>query len=595
MPEFDLIIRGGLIVDGSGGEPFEGDVGITGSTITGLGRLTGSAKRSIEAGGRIVTPGFVDIHTHYDGQATWESSLEPSSGHGVTTVVMGNCGVGFAPCRKEDRDRLVRVMEGVEDVPEIVMTEGIPWEWETYGEFLDFVGGRRFDIDCASYLPHAAVRVYVMGDRATAGEEGTGDDLERMAALVEEAVGAGAIGVSTSRNLFHRDSTGELAPHVKAGRAELHALAKGLRAAGHGVFQMVPSIDGQVGDGDGPSEVLRSGVALVRELAEISGRPVHFTLTDNKNAPEEHVEILELVEQITDDDLPVHAQVLPRPFGVLAGLDLSVHPFRCHPSYQPLSDLPLAEKVRALRSPEMRARLLSEEPDERFGHQVQLMLAFRALDSYRLGDPPRYDLDSSTSLAHEAARRGLSTWELALDWLLEQDGKQVLLVPMGGHSKPNLAAVSEMLAHRDTLIGLGDGGAHYGLLCDSSFPTTTLAYWARDREGSDRLQVQDAVRYLSRRNAEAIGLTDRGLLAPGMKADLNVINFDELRLLPPSVRFDLPGGGRRVVQFAHGFDATVVSGEVIREHDRSTGARPGRLVRRGVDVRRRHAPPTISA
>jgi N-acyl-D-amino-acid deacylase len=582
VPEFDLIIRGGLIVDGSGGDPFQGDVGITGSAITGVGRLTGTAKRSIEADGRIVTPGFIDIHTHYDGQATWEDTLEPSSGHGVTTVVMGNCGVGFAPCRKEDRDRLVQVMEGVEDIPEIVMSEGIPWEWETYGQFLDFVGARTFDIDCASYLPHAAVRVYVMGDRASAGEEGTGEDLERMAALVEEAVGVGAIGVSTSQNLFHRDSTGKLAPHVKAGRAELHALAKGLRAAGGGVFQMVPNALSQVhGDSDGPSDVLASGVALVRELAEISGRPVHFTLTDNKNVPREHLEILELVEKITADGLTVYPQILPRPFGVLAGLDISIHPFRYHPSYQPLNDLPLAEKVSALRSPEMRARLLAEEPDERFGREMQLMLAFRALDSYRLGDPPRYDLDPSTSLAHEAARRGLSTWELALDWLLERDGKQLLLVPMGNHSKPNLAAVSEMLIHPNTLIGLGDGGAHYGLLCDSSFPTTTLAYWARDREGPDRLQIQDAVRYLSRRNAEAIGLTDRGLLAPGMKADLNVINFDELRLLPPSVRFDLPGGGRRVVQFAAGFDATVASGEVIREHDHATGARPGRLVRGG--------------
>jgi N-acyl-D-amino-acid deacylase len=308
---------------------------------------------------------------------------------------------------------------------------------------------------------------------------------------------------------------------------------------------------------------------------------VHFSLTDNKDAPQEHVEILNLVQRMTDDGLAVHPQVLPRPFGVLAGLDLSVHPFRYHPSYQPLRDLPLAEKARALRSPEMRVRLLSEKPDKRFGHSGQLMLASRALDSYRLGDPPRYDLHASASLAQEAARRGLPALELALDWLLERDGKQVLLVPMGGHSKPDLAAVSEMLAHRDTLIGLGDGGAHYGLLCDSSFPTTTLAYWARDRQGPGRLQVQDAVRYLSRRNAEAIGLTDRGLLAPGMKADLNVINFDELRLLPPSVRFDLPGGGRRVVQSAHGFDATVVSGEVTREHDQPTGARPGRLVRGG--------------
>jgi N-acyl-D-amino-acid deacylase len=403
-----------------------------------------------------------------------------------------------------------------------------------------------------------------------------------MTALVEEAVRAGALGVSTSRNLFHRDSAGALAPHVKSGRAELHALATGLRAAGRGVLQIVPNLlDQTQRSGDGPSEVLRSGVALLRELAEVSGRPVHFSLTDNKKALDEHLEILKLVQAMTDDGLDVHAQMLPRPFGVLAGLDLSVHPFRYHPSYQPLSDLPLAEKVRALRSPEMRARLLSETPDERFGKAMQLMLVSRALDSYRLGDPPRYDLDPSASLVHQAASKGVSAWELALDWLLERDGEQVLLVPMGNHSKPNLAAVSEMLADPNTLIGLGDGGAHYGLLCDSSFPTTTLAYWARDRPGPDRLKVQDAVRYLSRRNAEAIGLTDRGLLAPGMKADLNVINFDELQLLPPTVRFNLPGGGRRVVQYAHGFDTTVVSGEVIREHDQSTGARPGRLVRGG--------------
>ena len=585
-PPFDMVIKNGLIVDGSGGSPFRGDVAIRAGKIEAVGDVRGESREVIDATNHIVTPGFVDIHTHYDGQVTWESTLKPSTSHGVTTVVMGNCGVGFAPCRPTQRDMLVKVMEGVEDIPEIVLTAGIPWKWESFAEYLDFLSARQYDVDCAAYVPHAAIRVYVMGERAAAGQLPTQQDLSQMTELVAAAVRAGAVGVATSRTLMHCDSTGAPAPHVKSERDELLALARGLRLGGGGTFQVVPRVidlmlKGAIAEPDDPAVAafIRQEVALLQDIAETSGGPVSYSLTDVREAPGLHMAMLRQTEALNDRGLDVRAQVFPRPIGLLVGLELTLHPFKHHPSYVKIAHLPLATRVERLRDPSFRRQLLSEQPDPSVASPVQLMLARRCLNAYQMGDHPNYNLDTQPSVTHEAARRQISTSEVALEWLLENDGHAILFAPAANFTGPNLDSVLEMLEHRDTLIGLGDGGAHCGALCDASYPTTVLSYWVRDRVGS-RLQLAQAVAYLSRRNALAIGLKDRGLIAPGMKADLNVIQFDKLNVLPPEVAYDLPAQGRRVLQRAEGYAATLINGIITRRNDQPTGATPGRLVRR---------------
>lgn len=583
---FDIVIRGGTVVDGSGGESFVADVGVANGIITAVGRIAGCGAAEIDARGRIVTPGFVDVHTHYDGQVTWENTLKPSTDHGVTTVIMGNCGVGFAPCRAAERKLLERVMEGVEDVPEIVMTEGLPWTWETFPEYLGFVGGRHFDCDVAAYLPHGAVRVYVMGERALGDASATPEDLERMTALVSEAVRAGAVGVATSRTLVHRDSTGRLAPHVQSGRDELLALAKGLRQADRGVFQLIPRLVDELlknyaaGNADADrADVIDREVDLLREIAEVSGRPVTFSLLDLPEAPQLYAEVLKRLDALNARGLDIKAQVYPRAQGYLVGLELSRHPFKFHPSYRAIMDLPLAEKARAMCEPELRRRLLSERPDPDQADAVELMLVTKSLNAYDIGEVPSYDLKTLPSLQGEAAARGVSPWEVALDWLVKRDGKHLFMAAVVNLGGEDLEAVHTMINDDNTLIGLGDGGAHYGFVCDAGYPTTLLAYWARDRKEADRLSLAKAVHLLSRRNAIAMGLPDRGLIAAGMKADINVIDFDRLDFAPFEVAYDLPGGGRRVLQGAQGYDATLVSGVITHRHDRPTGATPGRLVK----------------
>lgn len=583
---FDVIIRGGTVVDGSGSEPFPADVAVTRAVIAAVGEIVGEAKEEIDARGKIVTPGFVDVHTHYDGQVTWENTLKPSTDHGVTTVIMGNCGVGFAPCRPNERHILEKVMEGVEDIPEIVMTEGLPWAWETFPDYLDFVGSRKFDSDVAAYLPHGAVRVYVMGERALGDEPPTQEDLDRMTALVAEGVRAGAVGVATSRTLVHRDSTGRLAPHVQSGREELLALAKGLRQAGKGIFQLVPRMVDELlkdytkgGANAGSVDVIGREIDILREIAEVSGRPVTFTLLDLPEAPGLHVEVLKRLESLNKRGLKITAQVFPRPVGYLVGLDLSRHPFKFHPSYRPIMDLPLADRVEALRDPAMRKRLLAEQPDPNHANPVELMLISHSLNSYDIGELPNYDLKSRPSLKAEAAQRGVSQWEVALDWLLKRDGKNIFMAPVLNMSGDSLEAVHDMITDDNSLIGLGDGGAHYGFVCDAGYPTTLLAYWARDRKAPDRLPLAKAINLLSRRNALAMGLTDRGLIKVGMKADINVIDFDKLEFGPFEVSYDLPAAGRRVLQRAQGYEATLVSGIITHRNDRPTGATPGRLVK----------------
>jgi N-acyl-D-amino-acid deacylase len=565
---FDLVIRKGRIVDGSGGEPFIGDVAIRGGVIAQVGQVVGAGKVEIDAGGCIVTPGFVDIHTHYDGQITWENRLSPSSGHGVTTVVMGNCGVGFAPARADQRELLIKMMEGVEDIPEVVMAEGVPWNWETFPEYLDAIGQRHADIDFAAQLPHNPLRVYVMGERGAASEPPTADDLAQMRALTAEAIRAGALGVTTTRNLAHRFRDGRSVPSVLTEDDESLALAAGLRDAGAGVLEILADTR--------PSGAEQ--VDLLRRLAETSGRPISFTLTQHSHDPATWYEVLEGLEAANRDGLTIKAQGMPRPVGILLGLDLTLNPFAFHPSFRPLEKLPLAEKVRAMRDPDLRRRLLaevSEDPNAFFKSLVD------DLDwLYPLGDPPNYHPEKEDSIAARSQRAGLDPREVIYDALLEDEGRAVLYRPSANREGERFETVgSIILKHPDALLGLGDGGAHYGMICDAGLPTYFLLHWVGHDDPDKRVPLPRAIKMLASDTAQAVGLGDRGRIAAGMKADLNVIDMARLHLHAPRPVRDLPAGGRRLTQHADGYVATIVSGEVTYREGVATGALPGRLVR----------------
>lgn len=568
-PSFDIVIRGGLVIDGSGGDPYQADVAIREGRIAEIGTIEGPGAQEIDASGRIVTPGFIDIHTHYDGQVTWEETLAPSSNHGVTTVVMGNCGVGFAPCKAENRDLLVRVMEGVEDIPEVVMAEGLPWNWESFPDYLDALENRQADIDFAAQIPHAPIRIHVMGQRGADREPPTDADLSEMTRLVAEGVRAGAFGVTTSRSLAHRTADGDLAPTVTSEELELRALAAGLREAGSGVFQLIPGAQ----EGKDPAEEM----AMLRRLVALSGRPLSFSLLNTVQYPENMRATLDLLAEATSEGVPIRAQVFPRAVGILFGLDLSFHPFRFHPSYREIEDLPLSRRVAAMRDPGLRKRLLEERAEH--SNPTFIYLAEQTAALFPLGDPPDYEPLPEKSIGTRAAALGISPQELVYDLLLEQDGHATLMLPAANYVDGSLEPVRTMLEHPDTLVALGDGGAHYGMICDSSYPTSLLAYWTRDRTRGPRLPLPWAVKALSHANAAALGLDDRGRIATGLKADINVIDYEGLRLHAPQAVHDLPAGGRRLVQRADGFDATIVSGVITRRHGERTGAAPGRLVR----------------
>lgn len=563
--QFDLVVRGGTIADGRGGEPFDGDVAISDGRIAAVGRVAGRGREELDARGLLVTPGFVDIHTHYDGQVTWDQSLLPSANHGVTTVVMGNCGVGFAPCRPDDRELLMTLMEGIEDIPLPAMAAGIPWRWESFPEFLEFLETRRCDVDFAAYVPHGAVRVYAMGRRGAEREPATAGDIDLMVGVVQEAVEAGALGFSTSRTMNHRTMAGALAPSVTAGEDELSAIGAGLGALGRGILQFVDDFP-VVTDDASPT------FAMWRRIAETSQRPVSFTLSQQRAAPERHRVLLKLVEQANDDGLTIRPQVSSRAIGSLYSLELSGHPFVRCPTYVAIAKLPLAERVAAMKHPEMRARIIAEAPDHPMGRGrvIGEMFAF--------GDPPDYAPPAENRLDARAERSGTSVLELAYDVLLEADGHAMLYFPAANYAQGNLDAVLELLCHRDTIVGLGDGGAHVARTCDASIPTHVLAYWTRDR-GGDRLPLGGAVRLITYDTAQALGLGDRGLLAPGMVGDLNLIDYDRLGLRAPVVRHDLPAGQPRLVQPAAGYVATVKSGTVTYRDGTPTGAFPGRLIR----------------
>jgi N-acyl-D-aspartate/D-glutamate deacylase len=561
----DLVIRGGTIADGSGGELFDADIAIKDGRISDVGKVASKGRDEIDARGKLVAPGFVDSHTHYDGQVTWSHDITPSSQNGVTTAVMGNCGVGFAPCRPDDRQRLIELMAGVEDIPEPVLGAGIPWEWESFPDYMDWLAKRDFDIDIGAQLPHAALRVYVMGERGARRDPSTPDDNAKMAKLAGEAVRAGALGFSTSRTLLHRTSTGDFTPTLKAGEDELTAIAAGMLAQGPGVLECVLDLATRNED-----------LPMILRVAEKTGCPIAIPIGQPDEAPQRWREVLDELNAAAARGLSITAQVAARPIGLLLGLELSRNPFQTHPIYRAIAHLPLPERLARLHQPEVRSAILTES-----ARATDDPLFFRPdYDKvYLLGDPPDYEQPPENALGAQAKRLGKRPAEIAYDAMLSDNGRGMLYVPFQNYADGNLDAVREMLCDPCAVPGLSDGGAHCGIICDASFPTYLLTHWTRDRKRGEKLSIPFVVAMQSRKTALAVGLADRGLIARGYKADINVIDYDRLHLHPPKVHYDLPHGGRRLLQQVEGYDATIVSGVLTQRNGTPTGARPGRLVR----------------
>ena len=567
MADFDLIIRGGTVADGTGEGTREADIAVKDGRIAAVGTVPGKGAEEIDAKGLLVTPGFVDIHTHYDGQAVWDSHLQPSSWHGVTTAVMGNCGVGFAPVRPHDRDRLIELMEGVEDIPGVALHEGLSWAWESFGQYLDALEARPRDMDLGAQLPHGALRVFVMGERAARLEEATPEEVAQMRVLTTEAMRAGALGFSTSRTLNHRTVKGDPTPSLRASEAELLGITLGMKDAGSGVIEFIS-------DFNTPSP--ESEFEMIDRLLSASGRPFSVSLAQAHRRPEGWRRLLGLVEGLANKGHAAKAQVAPRPIGVLQGLQASRIPFSMCASYKAIAKRSVAERVAIMRDPTFRAKLLEESHEP-----LRSDMAARLTDYDRmfpLGDPPDYEPAQETSLGAQARREGRDPREVIYDYLVANEGRNFIFSPFANFAHYNLDCCREMMQSPHTLIGLGDGGAHVGIISDGSFPTTLLAHWGRDR-ARDRLDVAWLVKRQTQDNARAVGLNDRGVIAAGYKADLNVIDFDKLGVEAPVMKWDLPAGGKRLLQKARGYRATIVSGAVTYRDGEATGALPGKLVR----------------
>ena len=565
MRDHQLIIRGGTVIDGTGAPARTADVAIDDGVITEVGQLDGDAERTIDAAGLIVTPGFVDIHCHYDGQASWGERMIPSSWHGVTTVVVGNCGVGFAPVHPSDHDRLIELMEGVEDIPGAVLDEGLAWNWQSFPDFMDSLADRPFDVDVAVQIPHGALRLHVMGERGARREVATSDDIDAMAQLASEAIEAGALGFTTSRTLNHRTSKGDYTPTLTAEAEELVGIARAIGETGKGVLQGVSDF------ADVDAEF-----AIFREMGEASGRPVSFSLVQVRG--DVYRRQLELLAQANAEGVVMTAQVAPRPVGLMLGLECTLHPLLTNRVYREINALPLAERVAIMADPEFKARVMAAEAAQRDESPTggNVLSAFQRM--FELGDPPDYEPDPESSIEARARREGRSAVDLAYDLLVRDGGHSFLYLPFLNYADGNLDAVGEMLAHPNTVVGLGDGGAHLGTICDASFPTTLLTLWARDRDHG-RLDLPFAVQRHTSATARTVGLLDRGVIAPGYRADVNVIDFERLTARTPEMHHDLPAGGKRLVQTADGYVATIVAGEVTYENGETQGPLPGRLIR----------------
>ena len=567
---FDTIIRGGTLVDGSGGPRFTGDIGIAGGRIAEVGGKLGAAHREIDASGAIVTPGWVDVHTHYDGQVTWDPYLSPSTDHGVTSVVMGNCGVGFAPVHRDRREWLISVMEGVEDIPGTVLAEGIDWQWESFPEYLDALERMPRALDVGAQIPHSALRTYVMGERGITHDEATPADIQAMVQLVREGMRAGALGFSTSRTIIHKYQGRKYPPGTFASPDEILGIARALGEVGHGVFQMTSN-----------HYQMETELPWMTQLARENNLPVAFALVQTDQTPDTWKRLLAALDETHRQNVPLYGAVAGRPAGILMAWLGSTHPFMAHPLWQQIAPLPWAEKLARLRDPAVRAQLTdmdaltgSARHDSRMAYLTQ---SFHKM--YALGAEPDYEPPQERSVAAIAQREGRTPLEVVYDMLMDLDGKGIVYFPSFNYAYNDLSQLHAELQHPRTMMSLADGGAHCGYICDVSMPTYMLTHWARDRSRGPTLPLELMVQRQTRDTARIYGLEDRGLLRPGYLADINIIDFDRLRIPPPHVAFDLPAGGRRLVQTAEGYRATLKAGQTIMENGERTGALPGKLMR----------------
>ena len=565
---FDIIIKNGTIYDGTGQGSFVTDIFVKNELVVDIRKSNVNDKslEEIDANGLIVTPGFVDIHTHYDGQVTWDNYISPSSWHGVTTAIMGNCGVGFAPVHHFDHDRLVTLMEGVEDIPEVVLTEGLEWKWETFGEYLDYISKRSFDIDIGAQVPHGALRLYVMGQRGADREIANDEDIKLMSKLASEAVSIGALGFTTSRTINHRTSEGDLVPQFTAAENELVGISKAIGKTNKGVMQLVTDLIG------GRQEYL-----ILEKMVIESNRPLSITVAQTDANNYEWEDLLGWIEDSANNGLPIKAQVCGRPVGLVLGLSVTLNPFSAHPSFKKISNLPLEEKIKIMQSQNFKKKLLSEKPSTRDGLILSILRNYNNI--YILDDPPNYEPLIEESLGFQAKKVDIEVDEFLYDYLLMEDGKKLLYYPIGNYMDSSLDAAKKMMESEHSLLGLGDGGAHCATICDASFTTHMLTFWGRDRVRGPKMDLSWIIKSHTRDNALAMGLNDRGLISKGMKADLNVIDFDNLTLHAPEVVNDLPAGGKRLIQNVDGYVATIMSGKVTYRNGMKTGELPGKLIR----------------
>ncbi|MBP7705495.1 MAG: amidohydrolase family protein [Caulobacter sp.] len=577
MAMHDLVIRNGRVVDGTGAPAFEADIAIDGGVITAVGKVDSAGRREIDAAGRIVTPGWVDIHTHYDGQVTWDPYLSPSSWHGVTTAVMGNCGVGFAPVKRDRHEWLIELMEGVEDIPGSALFEGIKWNWETFPEYLDSLAAQERVLDIAAQVPHSAVRAYVMGDRGARNEDATPEDIAAMSAIVAEGMEAGALGFSTSRTVVHITKDGSVMPGTTAAAEELLAIGKAMAAVGPGVFEMASDM--------APAE---AEFDWMRAMSMDTGVTVTYSLLQSPMNPRNWVKLLELNAEARAQGASITAQIACRPTGLVLGWQSTIHPFVGRQTYRDLAGLPFAERLEKLKDPAIRARILAD-PSKKMGPLGAIMTQgfdrmFRLQQADgRLDYEPRAE-DSIKALAEAS---GQAPDAIVYDMLMENDGRGYIYLPLLNYTEFNFDHIHAMMYDPNTVLSLSDGGAHCGVICDASFPTYMLTHWVRDRTRGPRLPLEKVVSMQTRDTARLYGLNDRGVLAVGMKADVNVIDFENLAIQPPEMVFDLPAEGRRMIQKAVGYVATIVSGVVTYENGEATGAMPGKLIRgpQGVETR----------
>ena len=567
---YDLIIKNGTVYDGTGRKPFLADVAIKGNKIAAIGELEEPSKEVIDAKGKIVAPGFVDIHTHYDGQVTWDPYLRPSTYHGVTTVVMGNCGVGFSPCKPEERDWLISLMEGVEDIPGTALHEGINWQWESFPEYLDTLEDKPLAIDVGTQIPHGAVRAYVMGQRGIDREEASQEEIEQMSQIVKEAIEAGAFGFSTSRTEKHKDSSGALTPSITAHKNELVSIAKSLGEIKSGVLQGISDFYD-----------FESEFNIFKEMSESSGRPISITVEQMDQRPDWWHQLLDGIEEAQGEGINMYGQVPPRATGINIGLTATLNPFTFYPSFYELSKQSLEEKVAAMKDPAFKEKLLSEDPVS-IGNPLvdEITQSFNKM--FRLGEPANYEPEPDASFEAIAKKQNISPQEVAYDCLLEKEGKALIYHPLFNYLPGNLDYVERMLNHPYSISGLGDAGAHCGAISDASFPTTLIQHWGRDRKRGKKIPLEKLISMQTLETSRLLGITDRGVLKEGYKADINVIDFENLTLHEPEVLHDLPAGGRRLVQRASGYEYTIVSGQIAFKDGESTGALNGRLIRNQV-------------